>query len=130
MERHQENAMKFAEHLEKHQKVKQVLYPGLPSHPQHEIAKKQMKGFSGMVSVLFNMSDDEVKEAMTKQKVIILAESLGAVESLMQIPAAMSNNKIPKELREKHGLTEGLCRFSIGIENIEDIIADIDQAIA
>jgi cystathionine beta-lyase/cystathionine gamma-synthase len=130
MERHQENAMKFAKHLEKHPKVKQVLYPGLASHPQHDIAKKQMKGFSGMVSVLFDMSDEEVKEAMTRLNVIILAESLGAVESLMQIPAAMSNKKIPKELREKHGLTDGLCRFSIGIENIEDIIADIDQAIA
>lgn len=130
MERHVENAFKFAKHFEGHKKVKQMIYPGLESHPQHEIAKKQMCGFSGMVSIIFDMDDDAVKEAMTKLKVFTLAESLGAVESLMQIPAAMSNKKIPKELREKHGLTEGLCRFSIGIENIEDIINDLEQAIA
>lgn len=130
MERHVENAMTFAKHFEGHKKVKQVIYPGLESHPQHQIAKKQMCGFSGMVSIIFDMDDDTVKEAMTKLKVFTLAESLGAVESLMQIPAAMSNKKIPKELREKHGLTEGLCRFSVGIENIKDIIADLEQAIS
>lgn len=129
MERHIENAMTFSEHFEKHKKVKQILYPGLESHPQHEIAKKQMCGFSGMVSIIFDLDDEAVKKAMTKLNLITLAESLGAVESLMQIPAAMSNKKIPKELREKHGLTEGLCRFSIGIEHIDDIIADLEQAL-
>jgi cystathionine beta-lyase/cystathionine gamma-synthase len=129
MERHIENAMAFSKHFEQHKKVKQILYPGLESHPQHEIAKKQMCGFSGMVSIIFDLDDEAVKKAMTKLNLITLAESLGAVESLMQIPAAMSNKKIPKELREKHGLTEGLCRFSIGIEHIDDIISDLDQAL-
>lgn len=130
MARHEENAMLFAKHLEAHPKVQTVLYPGLESHPQHEIAKKQMSGFSGMVSVLFDLDVSQTKDMVAALKLITLAESLGAVESLVQIPASMSNEKIPKELREKHGLTEGLVRFSIGIEDSADILADIDQALA
>ncbi len=129
MERHEQNALKFAKHLEAHPKVERVIYPGLDSHPQHSLAKKQMSGFSGMVSVVFKTDLEETKNVVSRLEVITLAESLGAVESLVQIPASMSNKKIPEELRKKHGLEDGLVRFSVGIENIEDLIADIDQAL-
>jgi cystathionine beta-lyase/cystathionine gamma-synthase len=130
MERHAYNAMRFAEHLEKHPRVERVYYPGLASHPQHAIAKQQMSGFSGMVSVLFKIDVEATKKLVSSLDVITLAESLGAVESLVQIPASMSNQKIPQELREKNGLKDGLVRFSVGIENIEDLLSDVDQALA
>lgn len=130
MQRHEENAFKFARHLESHPKVRRVIYPGLESHPQHELAGRQMSGFSGMVSVVFDTDTEETKRIVSRLRVITLAESLGAVESLVQIPASMSNKKIPQELRRKHGLEDGLVRFSVGIENIEDLIRDIDQALA
>jgi cystathionine beta-lyase/cystathionine gamma-synthase len=129
MERHAYNADKFARHLEAHPRVKRVYYPGLESHPQHAIAKRQMSGFSGMVSVIFDLDVEATKRLVSSFEVITLAESLGAVESLVQIPASMSNQKIPKELREKNGLQDGLVRFSVGIEDIEDLIADIEQAL-
>ena len=129
MERHQQNALKFAQHLQGHPKVKRVIYPGLPSHPDHEIAKKQMRGFSGMVSVEFALDLETTNKVVSSLKVITLAESLGAVESLVQIPASMSNEKIPKEVREKNGLVDGLVRFSVGIEDIDDVTADVDQAL-
>ena len=129
MERHQENAFKFARYLESHPLVSKVLYPGLESHPQHEIAKKQMKGFSGMVSAEFNLSESELHKVVSNFNVITLAESLGAVESLVQIPAAMSNKKIPEEIRKANGLSDGLVRFSVGIEHIDDILEDIEQAL-
>ncbi|MCB0345209.1 MAG: aminotransferase class I/II-fold pyridoxal phosphate-dependent enzyme [Bdellovibrionales bacterium] len=129
MERHEQNALAFSKHLESHPKVKRVIYPGLKSHPQHDLAKKQMSGFSGMVSVIFDTDTEETKNIVSRLNVITLAESLGAVESLVQIPASMSNKKIPEELRKKHGLEDGLVRFSVGIENIEDLTADIDQAL-
>jgi cystathionine beta-lyase/cystathionine gamma-synthase len=130
MQRHCENALAFAKHLEAHPKVERVFYPGLPSHPQHEIAKSQMHGFSGMVSALFRLDVEATKKLVSEFEVITLAESLGAVESLVQIPASMSNMKIPRELREKNGLKDGLVRFSVGIEDIADLIADVDQALA
>lgn len=126
---HEKNAFKFSEYLSKHDKVSKVIYPGLESHPQHEIAKKQMRGFSGMVSVEFKLSDSQLNKFVSSFNVITLAESLGAVESLVQIPAAMSNKKIPEKLRKANGLGDGLVRFSIGIEDIDDIITDIDQAL-
>jgi cystathionine beta-lyase/cystathionine gamma-synthase len=129
MERHQENAHTVAKYLESHPLVSKVLYPGLPSHPQHEIAKKQMSGFSGMVSAEFKLNESQLHKAVSRFKVITLAESLGAVESLVQIPAAMSNKKIPAEVRKANGLSDGLVRFSIGIEAIDDILEDIEQAL-
>ncbi|MCB0321029.1 MAG: PLP-dependent transferase, partial [Bdellovibrionales bacterium] len=129
MERHEQNAMAFAKFLESHPKVERVIYPGLPSHPQHEIAKRQMSGFSGMISAVFRLDAETTKNVVTKLQVITLAESLGAVESLVQIPASMSNQKIPREIREKHGLVDGLVRFSIGIEDIKDLIGDLEQAL-
>jgi cystathionine beta-lyase/cystathionine gamma-synthase len=130
LERQAANAMRFAQHLEAHPRVERVYYPGLASHPQHEIAKKQMTGYSGMVSAIFKLEVEATKKLVSLFEVITLAESLGAVESLVQIPASMSNQKIPKELREKNGLADGLVRFSIGIEDIADLLADVDQALA
>jgi cystathionine beta-lyase/cystathionine gamma-synthase len=127
--RQQASALIFARHFEKHPRVEKVIYPGLESHPQHEIARKQMCGFGGMLSMLFNGPDDDAKKIVSSFKVFTLAESLGAVESLVQQPALMSNAKIPKEIRERNGLKDGLIRVSIGIEDVEDLIADMEQAI-
>ncbi len=127
--RQQESALIFAKHFEKHPRVERVIYPGLSSHPQHDIAKKQMKGFGGMLSLLFAGADDQTKKIVSSFKVFTLAESLGAVESLVQQPALMSNAKIPKEIREKNGLKDGLIRISIGIEDVPDLIDDLEQAI-
>lgn len=129
MERHQSNAFALAHYLASHPKVDKVLYPGLESHPQHAIAKKQMSGFSGMLTVFFKLSNEQAKQLISSFRIITLAESLGAVESLVEHPASMTHQKIPKEVREKHGLTDGLIRFSVGIEDPEDLIADITQAL-
>jgi len=129
MAQHEKNALAFAKYLESNKKVSRVLYPGLESHPQHNMAKKQMKGFSGMVSVEFNLNEKELNKFVSSFKVITLAESLGAVESLVQIPATMSNKKIPEELRKANGLGDGLVRFSVGIEDINDILDDVEQAL-
>ncbi|MCC6954069.1 MAG: PLP-dependent transferase [Deltaproteobacteria bacterium] len=127
-ERQQENAFAIAQYLEKHPLVERVLYPGLPSHPNHELAKKQMSGFSGMLSCYFRLSLEQSKKLISSFKIITLAESLGAVESLVEHPASMTHQKIPREVREKHGLSDGLIRFSMGIEDVEDLIADFEQA--
>ena len=130
MEKIQQNAFALAKFFKRHPKVDRVLYPGLTSHPQHNIAKKQMSGYSGMVTVFFKLTNDEAKKLISSFKIITLAESLGAVESLVEHPASMTHQKIPKEVREKHGLTDGLIRFSFGIEDAEDLTADIDQALS
>ncbi len=130
MERHQENAFAVARYLEKHSRVERVVYSGLPSHPHHEIAKKQMSGFSGMLSVYFRLSIEQSKRLMTSFQLITLAESLGAVESLVEHPASMTHQKIPQAVREKNGLTDGLVRFSIGIEDSKDLLQDLEQALA
>jgi len=126
MERHEKNANQLAEYFDKNEKAKKVYYPGLKSHPQHELAKKQMGGFGGMISVDFG--DIEIaKKVVNNVKIFTLAESLGGVESLVCHPASMTHAAVPKEDRDKMGLTESLVRFSVGIEDIEDIIADIDN---
>ncbi|GJM38508.1 MAG: cystathionine beta-lyase [Acidimicrobiales bacterium] len=130
MERHQSNAMAVAQYLESHKLVTKVIYPGLPSHPQHELAKKQMSGFAGMMSVYFDLPFEPTKTLISSFDVFTLAESLGAVESLVEHPSSMTHAKIPADVREKHGLTDGLVRFSIGIEDVDDIIADLDRALA
>jgi len=128
MERHNQNAMKIAEYLQSHPKVKRVFYPGLETHPQHSIAKKQMRGFGGMVS--FEVEDFETaKNILYKFKIFTLAESLGGVESLVCHPATMTHASIPKEIREKNGLTDGLIRLSVGIEDVEDLLNDLEQAL-
>ncbi len=130
MERHGKNAMTLARFLEKHPKVKKVYYPGLESHPNHDIARQQMRGYSGIVSVEFDFNLEDTKKLISKFKYFSLAESLGGVESLVDHPASMTHASIPKEEREKIGLTDGLVRFSVGIEDYEDLQNDIEQAIA
>ncbi|NGP75889.1 cystathionine gamma-synthase [Balneolaceae bacterium YR4-1] len=124
-----ENAKAIAEYLESHPQVGEVIYPGLKSHRQHEVAKKQMKDFGAMVS--FTLKDDNVesaKEFMSSTSVFALAESLGGVESLINHPASMTHGSIPKEVREKVGLKDSLIRLSVGIEDSEDLIEDLEQA--
>lgn len=130
MERHCENAQKVAEYLEKHPAVEAVYYPGLPSHPQHELAKEQMYGFGGMMSFELKGGIEAGKTLMNNVKMISLAVSLGCVDSLIQHPASMTHSPVPKEDRLKAGITDGLVRLSVGIEDVEDIIADLDQALA
>ena len=124
-----ENAKAIAEYLESHPQVGEVIYPGLKSHKQHDIAKKQMKDFGAMVS--FTLKDDKVesaKEFMSSTSVFALAESLGGVESLINHPASMTHGSIPKEVREKVGLKDSLIRLSVGIEDADDLIEDLEQA--
>ncbi len=128
MERHCENAMKIAEFLEKHPKVERVFYPGLESHPQHKIAKKQMKDYSAMISFELKGGLEAGKKMMNSVKVCTLAVSLGGVETLIQHPASMTHAGMPKELREQAGITDGLVRLSVGIEDVDDLIEDLDQA--
>ena len=131
MDRHCENAAAMANFLYHHPKVGHVYYPGLEHHVGHAIAASQMNNFGGMVS--FTLKNDDLSEAirvMSSFKVFTLAESLGGVESLCTHPASMTHGSIPKEERERNGLKDTLIRFSVGIEDIEDLIADVDQAIA
>ncbi len=130
MEKAEENAMKVAEYLEKHPKVEWILYPGLKSHPQHELAKKQMKGFSSMISFGLKGGLDAGRIVMDNVHLAGLAVSLGGVESLIQHPASMTHAGMSKEAREEAGITDGLVRYSVGIENVEDIIEDLEQAMA
>lgn len=130
MKQHGANAMAVAKFLEQHPKVKKVYYPGLPSHPDHEIAKKQMHdGFGGMVSVEFNLDLETMKKLIASFKLFTLAESLGGVESLVCHPATMTHASIPAEERRKIGLTDGLVRLSVGIEDPEDLIEDLRSAL-
>ena len=128
MEKHNSNAITIAEHLEKASYVKKVFYPGLKSHPQHQLAKKQMSGFSGMIAVDFG-DMGVVKKFLKNIKVFTLAESLGGVESLVNHPASMTHASVPKEEREKYGFTDTLVRLSVGIEDVEDLIDDIENAL-
>lgn len=129
MKQHNENAMKIAEFLANHPKVKAVHYPGLKTHPQYDLAVKQMTGFGGMVT--FDTGDFEVtKEFFRKLKYFALAESLGGVESLVCHPATMSHASLPKEKRLEQGITDSLIRLSVGIEDAEDLIADIANALS
>lgn len=129
MERHCENGLAIAEFLESHPKVKSVTYPGLKSHPQHEIAKEQMSGFSGMISMELKGGIPAGISLMNHVKLCSLAESLGAVETMITHPSTMTHVDVPKEEREARGLTDGLVRLSVGIEDKDDIIADLKQAL-
>jgi cystathionine gamma-lyase len=129
MKKHAENAQAVAEFLEAHPKVSSVTYPGLPSHPSHELAKRQMSGFSGMISFELTDGIPAGKTVMNSVKLAQLAESLGAVETMITHPATMTHADVPKDEREARGLTDGLVRLSVGIENADDIIADLSQAL-
>ncbi|MEO8970765.1 MAG: cystathionine gamma-synthase [Ktedonobacteraceae bacterium] len=130
MRQHEENAHAVARFLVEHPRVEKVYYPGLPGHPDHALAKRQMKGFGGMVSFQFKGELADVDKMVRRFKVFTLAESLGGVESLACHPASMTHGSIPKEIRESRGLTDTLLRLSVGIEDIEDILADLEQALA
>lgn len=129
MEAHQSNAMKIAKHLDGHPSIEKVYYPGLSSHPQHELAKKQMKGFGGMVSLIIKGGASETKKFLSATKLFALAESLGGVESLVCHPVSMTHGSIPKEIREARGVVDNLVRLSVGIEDADDLIKDLDVAL-
>jgi cystathionine gamma-lyase len=129
MRQHEENALAVAEFLRDHSEAETVNYPGLPSHPQHELAKRQMSGFSGMVSFTLKGGAEAAYAAVQKTEIFHFAESLGGVESLITHPATMTHAAIPREQREARGVTDGLMRLSVGIEDKEDLIADLDRAI-
>jgi len=129
MDRSQENALAIAHFLQDHPKVAWVRYPGLKSHPQYEMARKQMDGPGGMISFEMKGGLMAGKTLMNEVKLCMLAVSLGGVESLIQHPASMTHSKVDKEAREESGITDGLVRFSVGIENVEDILADLNQAL-
>ena len=130
MDRHCENGEKIAHYLRNHSKVAKVYWPGFEDHPNYDIAKKQMRGFGGMIS--FELKDDcaaETKRVLSSTKVFALAESLGGVESLINHPASMTHASIPREERIKNGLSDSLIRLSVGIEDADDLIEDLQQAI-
>jgi cystathionine gamma-lyase len=129
MRAHDANGRRIAEWLERHPRVHQVFYPGLPSHPQHELACRQMIGFGGMMSL--ELGDAALaRRVVERTKLFALAESLGGVESLIGHPASMTHASVPPELRRKMGLTDSLVRLSVGIEDVDDLIEDLDQALA
>jgi cystathionine gamma-lyase len=130
MERHCSNALAIARWLEQQTDyIEKVYYPGLESHPQHDLALRQMKnGFGGIISIVVKGGYDRAVSILKRTKIFTLAESLGGVESLIEHPASMTHASIPKEIREEQGLTDGLIRMSIGIENAADLIVDLDQA--
>src|SRR6516225_9752943 len=128
MLQHNANGITVARHLDAHPKVRKVYYPGLPSHPHHEVARRQQKGPGAMLS--FDLgSVDAARRLLNHVKLCSLAESLGGVETLVSHPALMTHASMPKEIRERAGITDGLVRLSVGIEDVEDIIADLDQAL-
>ncbi|MFN3536567.1 MAG: cystathionine gamma-synthase [Brevundimonas sp.] len=131
MKAHNENALAVARWLETHAGIERVIYPGLESHPQHALAKRQMNGaFGGMVSVLIDGDLARTKQVLERVAVFTLAESLGGVESLVNHPAIMTHASVPKDVREAGGVTDNLIRLSVGVEDIDDLIADLDQALA
>jgi cystathionine gamma-lyase len=128
MERHDANARRLAEWLDNHPAVERVYYPGLPSHEQHELARRQMTGFGGMISVELG-SLERARAMVENTRVFSLAESLGGVESLIGHPAMMTHASVPKEMRDAMGLSDGLVRLSVGIEDLDDLTADLETAL-
>lgn len=129
MREHQANASKLAQWLSEHPEVERVIYPGLPSHPQHELAKRQMSGFGGMVSFVVRGGLEKAKKVLEGTKIFLLAESLGGVESLIEHPAIMTHASIPPERRREIGISDGLIRLSVGIEAYEDLQRDLECAL-
>ncbi len=129
MERHCTNALGIAEYLEAHPKVERVYYPGLASHPQHALAQRQMDAFGGMVTMVLKGGLDTAKRFLERVEIFALAESLGGVESLIEHPAIMTHASIPAEIRAEIGIGDSLVRLSVGVEDRDDLIADLDQAL-
>ena len=130
MRQHEENAIAVAKFLAEHPRVEKVYYPGLPVHPDYTLAKRQMSGFGGMVSFQFKGIYADVDKVVRRFKIFALAESLGGVDSLVCHPASMTHGSIPKDIRESRGLTDTLLRLSVGIEDVDDLLADLEQALA
>ncbi|HDY74891.1 MAG TPA: cystathionine gamma-synthase, partial [Candidatus Marinimicrobia bacterium] len=129
MKKHHENGVKVAEYLESHPKVEKVIYPGLESHPMHHIVKEQMSGYSGMISFELKGGLESGIALMNHVKLCLLAESLGSVETMITHPATMTHVDVPREERLARGFSDGLVRLSVGIENVNDIINDLEQAL-
>jgi cystathionine gamma-lyase len=130
MQAHCENGRQVAEYLKDHPRVEKVYWPGLPDSPNHEVAKKQMRDFGGMISIVLKDADlQETFRIASNFKVFTLAESLGGVESLINHPVSMTHGSIPKEVREKVGVVDNLLRLSVGVEDIEDLLEDLEQAL-
>jgi len=129
MKQHAENAQAIAEYLESHPSVSKVYYPGLKNHPGHDIASRQMKGYGGMVSFEVKGGENAAHNFLRRAELFALAESLGGVASLAEYPALMSHASMSAAARQQCGITEGLVRLSVGIENINDLIKDLDQAL-
>ena len=129
MERHSENAMAIAKHFESHKDISEVIYPGLANHPQHDLASKQMNGFGGIISMNIKGGLEKSKSFLERTEIFALAESLGGVESLIEHPALMTHAALPKDRREMIGISDGLVRLSVGLESLDDLIEDIEQAL-
>jgi len=129
MKQHMKNGLAVAQYLESHPMIRQVIYPGLKSHPQHKLALRQCSVFSGMVSAHINGNAETVDLFLKSLKLFILAVSLGSTESLIQVPALMSHSALPKQMREQFGIDDTLVRISVGLEDTEDLIADLEQAL-
>ena len=129
MERHCENALAIAKHFESHKEISEVIYPGLSNHPQHDLAANQMKGFGGIISMNIKGGLEKSKSFLEKTRIFALAESLGGVESLIEHPALMTHASLPKDRRESIGISDGLVRLSVGLESLDDLIEDIEQAL-
>ena len=129
MERHCENALAIAKHFENHKEIAEVIYPGLINHPQHDLASKQMNGFGGIISMNIKDGLEKSKSFLERTEIFALAESLGGVESLIEHPALMTHASLPKDRREMIGISDGLVRLSVGLESLDDLIEDIEQAL-
>jgi cystathionine beta-lyase/cystathionine gamma-synthase len=130
MERHCSSAHRIAEYLESHPRIKETYYPGLPSHPQHAVARRQMRAFGGMVSFEIEGTAENAKKFAEALKIFMLAESLGGVESIVGYPTLMSHGCMTEEERQAKGIRPTHLRLSVGIEEVEDLIDDIEQALA
>jgi cystathionine gamma-lyase len=130
MRQHDKSARRVASFLEEHPSVERVFYPGLRSHPQFELAKRQMSGAGGMISAVLRADIEAVSDVLARTRVFALAESLGGVESLIEHPAIMTHASVPKAVREALGIGDGLIRLSVGIEHIDDLLNDLQQALA
>jgi len=129
MERHCENALAIAKHFESHKEISEVIYPGLSNHPQHDLASKQMNGFGGIISMNIKGGLEKSKSFLEQTEIFALAESLGGVESLIEHPALMTHASLPKDRREQIGISDGLVRLSVGLESLDDLLEDIEQAL-
>ncbi|HYG66211.1 MAG TPA: PLP-dependent transferase, partial [Anaeromyxobacteraceae bacterium] len=130
MDRHAENAMAIARWLENHPQVEKVTYPGLESHPQHALAKAQMRGFGGMLTFVIRGGLEPARKFLENLRIFACAESLGGVESLIEHPAIMTHASVPKETRERLGIADGFIRVSAGIEHVDDLVADLERGFA